>query len=114
MKTKYTQKLAGSNLDPSNKKPGGAKGLSMPSKRTIKVLWGMGLISIALLATASVYQFDKEIPDPDPQKELESFKIADGFEVSLFASEPMVAKPIQMNWDEDGRLWVVAVLLTRI
>ncbi len=109
MKTKYTQKLAGSKpKTPDEKSGSGAKGFSMLSKRTIKALWGMGMISIAILATASVYQFDKEIPDPDPKKEQESFKIADGFEVTLFASEPMVAKPIQMNWDEDGRLWVVS------
>jgi putative membrane-bound dehydrogenase-like protein len=28
--------------------------------------------------------------------------------VTLFAAEPLVAKPIQMNWDADGRLWVVS------
>ena len=44
----------------------------------------------------------------DPQIELESFHTADGFEVTLFAAEPMVVKPIQMNWDADGRLWVVS------
>lgn len=80
----------------------------MKIKRILKVFLGMIMVSVALLATAYVYKFDKEKPDPDPKKEQESFKVADGFEVTLFASEPMVAKPIQMNWDEDGRLWVVS------
>ncbi|NRF39295.1 PVC-type heme-binding CxxCH protein [Pedobacter foliorum] len=80
----------------------------MKIKRSIKVFCGVMMIPVAILATAAVYQFDKEKPDPDPKKEQESFKVADGFEVTLFASEPMVAKPIQMNWDEDGRLWVVS------
>jgi len=80
----------------------------MKVERTLKVFLGMILISVAVSATAYVYKFDREKPDPDPKKEQESFKVADGFEVTLFASEPMVAKPIQMNWDEDGRLWVVS------
>lgn len=53
----------------------------------------------------------KDIPDPDPDFELQSFKVADGFEVNLFASDPMLAKPIQMNFDERGRLWVAGSAL---
>ncbi len=63
---------------------------------------------IIVFATSLVKRsYDKEIPDPDPKKELESFHVAEGFEISLFASDPMVVKPIQMNWDAEGRLWVV-------
>src|SRR5262245_25151973 len=44
----------------------------------------------------------------DPSTELASFQIADGFEVSLFASEKDgVVKPIQIRFDARGRLWVV-------
>src|SRR4051794_18393855 len=44
----------------------------------------------------------------DPDQELASFKVAPGFEVNLFASEKDgVVKPIQMRWDERGRLWVI-------
>jgi putative heme-binding domain-containing protein len=50
----------------------------------------------------------KNIPDPDPEIERESFQVADGFEVNLFAGDPMLAKPIQMNWDSAGRLWVAS------
>ena len=46
-----------------------------------------------------------------PEEELASFKIADGFEVNLFASErDGIVKPIQMRWDERGRLWVACAL----
>jgi putative heme-binding domain-containing protein len=48
------------------------------------------------------------IADDDPAAELASFKIAPGFEVSLFASEKDgIIKPIQMRWDQYGRLWVI-------
>lgn len=50
----------------------------------------------------------RDIPSPDVQRQLESFQVAEGFEISLFASDPLVIKPIQMNWDADGRLWVVS------
>jgi putative heme-binding domain-containing protein len=46
------------------------------------------------------------LPDSDPAAELASFQVAEGFEVTLFASEPMVTNPINMNWDSRGRLWV--------
>ncbi len=46
------------------------------------------------------------IPDPDPEVERASFLVADGFEVNLFAADPILAKPLQMNFDPRGRLWV--------
>src|SRR6202043_1639156 len=37
-----------------------------------------------------------------------SFQVAEGFEVNLFAADPLLAKPIQMNFDAQGRLWVAS------
>jgi putative heme-binding domain-containing protein len=43
----------------------------------------------------------------DPDTERKSFQVADGYEVSLFASEKDgVVKPLQVRWDARGRLWV--------
>lgn len=43
-----------------------------------------------------------------PEAELASFRVMDGFEVNLFASEgDGVVKPVQMRWDDRGRLWVI-------
>jgi putative heme-binding domain-containing protein len=50
----------------------------------------------------------KDIPDPDPELERKSFIVADGFEVNLFAADPKIAKPIQMNFGPDGRLWIAS------
>lgn len=44
--------------------------------------------------------------ETDPEKERQTFKVADGFEVNLFAADPILAKPIQMSFDVKGRLWV--------
>ena len=47
-----------------------------------------------------------EIPEPDPVAERAAFAVPDGWEVTLFAADPEIAKPIQTNWDARGRLWV--------
>ena len=48
----------------------------------------------------------RDIPDPDPELERKTFVVADGFEVNLFAADPLLAKPIHMNFDSRGRLWI--------
>src|SRR6516162_8406084 len=41
-----------------------------------------------------------------PEEERKSFHVPPGFEVQLVAAEPFVRKPININLDERGRLWV--------
>jgi len=52
---------------------------------------------------------DKIPPSPPlaPEDALKQFKIQPGFRVELVASEPMVEVPTVMQFDPDGRLWVV-------
>lgn len=60
----------------------------------------------------------EEVPDPiyaehvrtskfqTPEEEMASFELPPGFEVTLFASEPDITKPINIAFDDKGRLWV--------
>jgi putative heme-binding domain-containing protein len=48
----------------------------------------------------------EELSD-DPQVERRLMDLPAGFEIQLVASEPDVINPIQMNFDPQGRLWVV-------
>jgi putative membrane-bound dehydrogenase-like protein len=41
-----------------------------------------------------------------PEQERLSFILPPGFEATLFAAEPDITKPINMAFDEKGRLWV--------
>ena len=50
----------------------------------------------------------KDIPLPDPAEEQATFVLPEGFEVNLFAADPQIAKPIQMNFDARGRLWIAS------
>lgn len=45
--------------------------------------------------------------DHSPEIERKSFKMLPGYEVNLFAAEPMLVNPIHMTWDPQGRLWVI-------
>ena len=52
------------------------------------------------------HEVPKNIPSPNVEEELASFTVAEGFQVNLFAKNPMVANPINLNWDVHGRAWV--------
>ncbi len=54
----------------------------------------------------------KPVPDlvpasDEPLRALARMKAPDGFEISLWAAEPMLAKPVAFNFDEQGRAFVV-------
>jgi len=42
----------------------------------------------------------------DPAESMKHLATLPGFEVSLFASEPDIIKPLWLAWDERGRLWI--------
>ena len=68
----------------------------------------IALAVIALASTAFAQRDLQNIPDPDPEIERKTFVVPEGFEVNLYAADPLLAKPIQMNFDAQGRLWVAA------
>ncbi len=61
---------------------------------------------LALSPSLAMAQRDAKVPDPDPELERKTFIVPKGFEVTLWAADPLLAKPIQMNFDPQGRLWV--------
>src|SRR5205823_3663046 len=48
-----------------------------------------------------------ESPALSPTEALKTFYMPPGYHVELVASEPLVHDPIAMDWDPQGRLWVV-------
>ena len=76
----------------------------------------MKLLPFLTLATLSATSFAAtsqpktlaDVPDASPDAEQAGFIIPEGFEINLWASDPMIRKPVQMNWDAQGRLWVVS------
>lgn len=67
------------------------------------------VLALTMFASTAFAQRNlKDIPIPDSEVERKSFIVADGFEVNLYAADPAIAKPIQMNFDPQGRLWVAS------
>lgn len=79
----------------------------MKMKRVLRGVRAIGVMAALSAVACSGSKQANELDEHDPMAELASFQVAEGFEVTLFAAEPLVAKPIQMNWDAEGRLWVV-------
>ncbi|MGD9723050.1 MAG: PVC-type heme-binding CxxCH protein [Pirellulales bacterium] len=77
-----------------------------PARPRWAVWLGVIALVMSLPAVAHAQRELRVIPDPDPEEERRSFQVADGLEVNLFAADPMLAKPIHMNFDAQGRLWI--------
>src|SRR6266581_2857051 len=68
--------------------------------RSIWFIVCLGLVGIAMAQPGGL----------SPQETLKRFKVADGLEVSLYASEPLVRQPVTMSFDDRGRMWVIQYL----
>ncbi|QEG43749.1 PVC-type heme-binding CxxCH protein [Roseimaritima ulvae] len=56
---------------------------------------------------AEVYgQGVRPTPWLSPQQQRDGFHLPEGFEIRLFASEPQIAKPLNIAHDDQGRLWI--------
>jgi mono/diheme cytochrome c family protein len=54
-----------------------------------------------------VQKVNDESPVLSPEDEMKTFFMPPGYHVELVASEPMIEEPILIDWDADGRLWVL-------
>ncbi|HMJ68342.1 MAG TPA: c-type cytochrome [Cyclobacteriaceae bacterium] len=68
------------------------------------------IIFLALLFATSCSRppsEDNPSPPKSPEEELLTFQLPPDLQIQLVASEPMIEDPVVMQFDEDGRLWVV-------
>ena len=69
--------------------------------------------SVSYRTSGYIPNYERRVPPPkyqaplSPQNSMKTMQVPPGFEVQLFASEPDINKPISMNWDERGRLWII-------
>lgn len=69
--------------------------------KSIYLVAGLSLIGL----TAQAQRKDGAGPEA-ARAQLKNLKVAEGFEAALFASEPMVRNPANMDVDARGRVWV--------
>jgi mono/diheme cytochrome c family protein len=76
------------------------------------------VVGTMLMASLYAYQANKpwppglqtvsdESPVLSPEESMKTFFMPPGYHVELVASEPMIEEPILIDWDADGRLWVI-------
>src|SRR5262245_4449881 len=68
-----------------------------------RIAESFSVLSAALLISCS----HSSGPPYSPQSALKTFKVEPGFRIELFASEPQISDPVAMEFDEDGRIYVV-------
>lgn len=73
------------------------RGIAWAGKRDADLL-----VSKAELATL---RYPAGGPTP-PEEAAKKIYVAPGFNLSLVASEPLIEKPISLDWDAKGRLWI--------
>ena len=56
--------------------------------------------------TAQVPEFPR-VPPVEPDKAEATFRVQGGFRMELIAAEPLVADPVDLAYDPDGRAYVV-------
>jgi mono/diheme cytochrome c family protein len=72
----------------------------------------------AALATGYAYQSGQSWPPPlqpmpaespvlSPEASMKTIVMPPGYRLELVASEPMIQEPVVVDWDPDGRLWVI-------
>jgi len=54
-----------------------------------------------------VQKVSDDSPALSPDEALKTFYMPPGYRLELVASEPLVQDPIVMDWDLQGRIWVV-------
>src|SRR5512134_3021568 len=67
------------------------------------------LIAVVVLL-AGCSQNKSEAPALSPEAALKSFRLSDDFRIELFVSEPQVLSPVEMVFDEDGKIYVAEML----
>jgi putative membrane-bound dehydrogenase-like protein len=71
------------------------------------ILWLFIPLSLLVgLSLAIPFNGDPEEEKRKPENAVKNLKVADGLQAQLFASEPMMTNPTNMDIDDRGRVWV--------
>ncbi len=79
---------------------------SVSPQRRFAPLRALALLLFIPSSIASAQRDLRDIPIPDPLAEREAMNVDPQASVNLFAADPEITKPIQMNFDSTGGLWV--------
>ncbi len=76
---------------------------------TLRIFSLLAIFTLRSLAAEKKDPFEELVRPTEPltpQQECAAFHLPPGFEIQLVASEPDLRKPMNMQWDALGRLWI--------
>ena len=68
--------------------------------------WALLVLVAVAIPVPAADRLVRETEPLSPQDERQALQVPEGFEVQLFASEPMINKPINLAVDDRGRVWI--------
>lgn len=80
-----------------------------PDLSLMKLFRSLVVLSLCGISIAGADPFAELVRPTDPltpAEQQKQFKLPPGFEIQLVASEPALRKPMNMQWDVEGRLWI--------
>jgi putative membrane-bound dehydrogenase-like protein len=66
----------------------------------------LSLTGILLMATPSCKDQQHQQPPYSPKDALSTFQLPEGYRIELVASEPLISDPVEIAFDEDGKMYV--------
>ncbi len=75
--------------------------------RSLTLLAAAGLLGAAVVTSPAAQAPLSDTAVLSPEAEMKTFQLPEGYRVELVASEPMIEEPVLIDWDTEGRLWVV-------
>lgn len=76
----------------------------MLKKRPFKIVFALLLMLSVFIAGFTIISYEES------KISLENYKIEEGFELSVIASESFFKAPVSMDFDNKGRIWVVEMI----
>src|SRR3954463_10350854 len=73
---------------------------------SIRTLLRGSRAAVRLAVAAACWTALPALAQEAPEKTVADLKTADGLEITLFASEPQLVNPTNMDIDERGRVWI--------
>ncbi|MBX2923520.1 MAG: dehydrogenase [Chitinophagaceae bacterium] len=69
------------------------------------------IIAIALIVFISSCEQKSKYPGPlSAEESMKTFQFAENFKAEIYAAEPLVIDPVDLEFDEEGNAWVVSML----
>src|SRR5580692_8835761 len=68
------------------------------------------LLFVPLILLSACSKKDSEAHALSPEDSMKAMRLSDDFHVELFASEPDVMSPVEMAFDENGKIYVAEML----